>query len=651
MSVYDNTKLYLPLALLPNGKKSIMNMDNNIELGRWIRERIADGTIPVTVSSVAWSAITGTPTTLVGYGITDGLSTSTTYSGDVSGTYNTMVVNWSNGSSTYDTLYYPLSSNPANYLTSITSLDVTTALGYTPYNATNPSGFITSADLSPYLTSALAASTYQPISLMGLYLQTATAASTYVPLTRTLTINGTTFDLSANRSWTISSGGVSTIGTINSQTKSANGAVISGTDLVLQTADTTYPGLISTGAQTITGVKTIKATATTANVFPFSIEKSSAVTALFQIDRSGGIYGFSDAYLGTASTISTTTGSKILWIPEVAAFRAGYTSGTSWSIGNIGNLSAAFGFNTRASGGQSMSWGQDSISSANWSTSGGTSCTASGLSSFAIGNGCTASGESSIALGFSATASGQYATAFTGGTASARNAMSNGSGSISSGEYCHSFGRAVFARSWGEFAIGTYNVDYTASSTTSNVSTDRVFSIGIGNSGSPANAITVLKSGYIGIGTSAPTHQLELSTDDAYKPSTTLWGVISDQRVKTDILDYTKGLKDIMELKPVSYKYNNKYYDSNVSDKTNIGFIAQDIEKLHPEWVNTKPQSFYPNKEYDEKGNLISLGEVEIINDFKTINPSDMLYMMVNAIKELNNEIVNLKKIIESNGM
>jgi len=626
MSVYDNTKLYLPLALLPNGKKSIMNMDNNIELGRWIRERIADGTIPVTVSSVAWSAITGTPTTLVGYGITDGLSTSTTYSGDVSGTYNTMVVDWSNGSSTYDTLYYPLSSNP--------------------------SGFITSSALIPYLTSATAASTYQPISLMGLYLQTSTAASTYVPLTRTLTINGTTFDLNADRSWTISSGGVSAIGTIDSLTKSANGAVISGTDLILQTADTTYPGLISIGTQKITGAKTIKATGTGANIFPFGIEKSSAVTALFQIDRNGGIYGFSDAYTGTASTVSTTAGSKILWIPEVAAFRAGYTSSTQWSISNLGNLSAAFGFDTRASGSQSMSWGYNNISSANWSTSGGTGCTASGLSSFAIGESSVASGQTSTAIGFSATASGLYSTAFTGGTASARNSMSNGSGSISSGDYCHTFGRGVLARSWAEFAIGTFNTDYTPSSTTANVSTDRVFSIGIGNDGSTrANAITVLKSGYVGLGTSAPTHQLELSTDDAYKPSTALWGVISDQRVKTDILDYTKGLRDIIELKPVSYKYDSRYYDSNVSDKTNIGFIAQDIEKLHPEWVNTKPQSFYPNKEYDEKGNLISLGEVEIIKDFKTINPSDMLYMMVNAIKELNNEIVNLKKIIESNGM
>ena len=33
------------------------------------------------------------------------------------------------------------------YITSITSSDVTTALGYTPYNSTNPNGYITSADL------------------------------------------------------------------------------------------------------------------------------------------------------------------------------------------------------------------------------------------------------------------------------------------------------------------------------------------------------------------------------------------------------------------------------------------------------------------------------------------------------------------------
>jgi hypothetical protein len=45
----------------------------------------------------------------------------------------------------------------------LTGTDVTTALGFTPYNSTNPSGYITSSALSPYLTSATASTTYQPL--------------------------------------------------------------------------------------------------------------------------------------------------------------------------------------------------------------------------------------------------------------------------------------------------------------------------------------------------------------------------------------------------------------------------------------------------------------------------------------------------------
>ncbi len=51
-------------------------------------------------------------------------------------------------------------------------------------------------------------------------------------------------------------GTVVKIGVINSQTKSANGAVISGDSLIMQTADASNVGLVSTGSQTFAGVKT-----------------------------------------------------------------------------------------------------------------------------------------------------------------------------------------------------------------------------------------------------------------------------------------------------------------------------------------------------------------------------------------------------------
>lgn len=79
-------------------------------------------------------------------------------------------------------LYY-LASNPNGYISSITSGMIITALGYTPYDGTiNPNGYLSSIT-SLLVTNALG---YTP-----------------VPNTRTITINGTTLDLSANRSWTI----------------------------------------------------------------------------------------------------------------------------------------------------------------------------------------------------------------------------------------------------------------------------------------------------------------------------------------------------------------------------------------------------------------------------------------------------------------
>jgi len=59
--------------------------------------------------------------------------------------------------SKYDT------SNPAGYISGITSGDVTTALGFTPYSNTNPANYIDATALAPYLTSVIAGLTYQPV--------------------------------------------------------------------------------------------------------------------------------------------------------------------------------------------------------------------------------------------------------------------------------------------------------------------------------------------------------------------------------------------------------------------------------------------------------------------------------------------------------
>jgi hypothetical protein len=92
-----------------------------------------------------------------------------------------------------------------------------------------------------------------------------------------------------------------------------------------------------------------------------------------------GIFG-----AGAVTPVSGA-GTRMMFVPNKAAFRAGAVSATQWNHANIGNYSAAFGNNTVASGENSFAAGSDSY--------------ANGVNSFATGRYAAAIGDRSIVLG------------------------------------------------------------------------------------------------------------------------------------------------------------------------------------------------------------------------------------------------------------
>ncbi|MES2772563.1 MAG: hypothetical protein V4722_00170 [Bacteroidota bacterium] len=108
--------------------------------------------------------------------------------------------------------------------------------------------------------------------------------------------------------------------------------------------------------------------------------------ALLHLDVGSGTKGF--LFTGTFTNPSTVpdlgAGSRMMFFPGRAAFRAGYVSGTEWNTANTGYYSTALGNKT----------------------------TASGSNSVAMGNSTIADGSNSFAAGLSSTAYGSYSTSF-----------------------------------------------------------------------------------------------------------------------------------------------------------------------------------------------------------------------------------------------
>ncbi len=104
------------------------------------------------------------------------------------------------------------------------------------------------------------------------------------------------------------------------------------------------------------------------------------------------------------------------------------------------------------------------------------------------------------------------------------------------------------------------------------------------------------------------------------------WAGYSDKRVKKNINDYTKGLKEILTIHPVTYQYNGKG-GSPDNGVTYTGVIGQEIEKVLP--------------------NTITKSSTADFNDQLVFDPSELTYTLINAIKEQQAQIEALKKEVE----
>lgn len=147
-----------------------------------------------------------------------------------------------------------------------------------------------------------------------------------------------------------------------------------------------------------------------------------------------------------------------------------------------------------------------------------------------------------------------------------------------------------------------------------------------GTTGNMLSRLVIRSGGRVGIGTTAPDQLLSVN-GNASKTGGGTWAVFSDRRLKKEVRPFTDGLEQVMQINPVFFKYNGKG-GINVSDKDEVGVIAQEIQPIAPYTVTET------EREIDGSGKgLLQLDRADAVT-----------YMLVNAIKEQNAQIQELKE-------
>ena len=135
----------------------------------------------------------------------------------------------------------------------------------------------------------------------------------------------------------------------------------------------------------------------------------------------------------------------------------------------------------------------------------------------------------------------------------------------------------------------------------------------------PAERMRITNTGTVGIGTSAPGYTLHVNGSVA---GTSAYVNTSDRRLKKDIRPITGALEKTMSLQGIMFNWDTARNPGlKADDRTHLGFIAQDIEKILPQVVSTAGDKMQT----------------------KSIAYGDVVPVLAEAIKEQQREIEALK--------
>jgi hypothetical protein len=305
------------------------------------------------------------------------------------------------------------------------------------------------------------------------------------------------------------------------------------------------------------------------------------------------------------------TGTRMMWYPEKAAFRAGrvgeFKDGTQWNAAKVGDYSVAFGLDTKASGNAATAIGDQTTASGEEATAMGVQTTASGEEATAMGQETTASGNRATAMGFQTTASGPGATAMgVQTTASGFFAMATGEETTASDESATAMGRSTTASGFIATAMGDNTIasgntatamgafttasgnDATAMGTGTTAATSQSLSIGICND---ANSVDVgdgtlfaVGNGNFDFANKNCNSRSDAFTVDEFGSATAVsHDTFSDRRLKTAV-EPLRGntLTKLAELRPVRYEFKDQQTHPAGEQ---LGLIAQDVQKEFPSLV------------------------------------------------------------------